>query len=45
MAGHAYLESDWRREAFRTNLWITPTVVTGFALLLLAATYTADRAA
>jgi uncharacterized membrane protein len=42
---YAYLESDWRREAIRTNLWVVPTVVTGAVLALFAVTYGVDRAA
>jgi uncharacterized membrane protein len=42
---YAYLESDWRREAIRTNLWVVPTVVTAAALALFAVTYGVDRAA
>jgi uncharacterized membrane protein len=42
---YGYLESDWRREAFRTNLWVLPTVVTAAALALFAVTYSVDRAA
>jgi uncharacterized membrane protein len=42
---YGYLESDWRREAFRTNLWVVPTAVTAAALVLFAVTYSVDRAA
>ncbi len=42
---YAYLESDWRREAIRTNLWMIPTAVTAAVLALFAVTYGVDRAA
>lgn len=45
MLGYAYLESDWRKEAVRTNLWVIPTVVIAAVLVLFAVTYTADRTA
>lgn len=45
MPSYGYLESDWRREAFRTNLWVIPTLVTAGALALFAMTYGVDRAA
>ncbi len=45
MPGYAYLESDWRREAIRTNLWVVPTAVTACALALFGVTYGVDRAA
>ena len=42
---YGYLESDWRREAIRTNLWVVPAAVTAAALVLFAVTYSVDRAA
>ncbi|BBZ47106.1 DUF2254 domain-containing protein [Mycobacterium parmense] len=45
MPGYAYLESDWRKEAIRTNLWVLPTAVTAAALVIFGFTYAADRAA
>ena len=36
---YGYLESDWRREAIRTNLWVVPAAVTAAALVLFAVTY------
>jgi uncharacterized membrane protein len=42
---YGYLESDYRREAIRTNLWVVPTAVTAAALVLFAVTYGVDRAA
>jgi uncharacterized membrane protein len=45
VASYGYLESDYRREAFRTNLWVVPAVVTAAALALFAGTYSVDRAA
>ena len=43
--GVAYLESDWRREALRTNLWVVPVGEALAALLLFGATLAVDRAA
>ena len=45
MPSYAYLESDWRREAIRTNLWVVPAAVTAAALALFAVTYSVDRGA
>jgi uncharacterized membrane protein len=45
VTSYGYLESDWRREAIRTNLWVVPTAVTAAALALFAVTYSVDRAA
>lgn len=45
MPGHVYFEADWRREAFRTNLWVVPALETLAILLLFAVTYAVDRAA
>jgi uncharacterized membrane protein len=45
VASYGYLESDWRREAIRTNLWVIPTAVTAAALAFFAVTYSVDRAA
>jgi uncharacterized membrane protein len=42
---YAYLESDWRKEAFRTNLWVIPTLLTVAVLALFAGTFIVDRAA
>ena len=40
-----YRIEGWRREALRTNLWVVPTAVSGFTVLLFIATLTVDRAA
>jgi uncharacterized membrane protein len=40
-----YLESQWRREVLRTNLWLVPTVEVAAAVLLFAGTCALDRAA
>ena len=45
MPSYAYLESDWRKEALRTNLWVIPTLLTVAVLALLAVTFGIDRAA
>jgi uncharacterized membrane protein len=37
--------SDWRREAFRTTLWVVPALEIVGASLLFLATYAIDRAA
>jgi uncharacterized membrane protein len=37
--------SDWRREAFRTSLWVIPTGELVVAAVLFFATYSLDRAA
>ncbi len=44
MLRYAYFDSDWRREALRTNLWLVPAVETVGISLLFVATYAADRA-
>lgn len=45
MPGHAYLASDWRKEALRTNLWVAPVGMTIIILALFLTTYGIDRAA
>jgi len=42
---YAYLESDWRREAIRTNLWVVPAFGIVAVVALFAVTYSVDRAA
>jgi uncharacterized membrane protein len=42
---YAYLESDWRREAIRTNLWVVPAFGIAAVVMLFAVTYSVDRAA
>lgn len=44
MAGYGYLESDWRREALRTNFWLTPTLLILCALVLFGITFNIDHA-
>ena len=45
-SGHrVYLESQWRREVLRTNLWLVPTLEVAAAVLLFTATCALDRAA
>lgn len=44
MAGYGYLESDWRREALRTNFWLTPTLLILCALALFVITFSLDHA-
>ena len=39
------VESDWRNETLRTNLWLIPAIETVAAVLLFAATLTIDQAA
>jgi uncharacterized membrane protein len=39
------VESDWRNEALRTNLWLIPAIETVAAVLLFAVTLTIDQAA
>jgi uncharacterized membrane protein len=39
------VESDWRNEALRTNLWLIPAIETVVAVLLFAATLSIDQAA
>jgi uncharacterized membrane protein len=39
------VESDWRNEALRTNLWLIPAIETVAAVLLFVATLTIDQAA
>lgn len=39
------VETDWRSEALRTNLWLIPVVETLAAIALFAVTLTVDRAA
>ena len=45
MPSYAYLESDWRREAIRTNLWVVPAFGIVAVVALFAVTYSVDRAA
>ena len=45
MRGGAYLETDWRREALRTNLWVVPALEVLGVLLLFMVTGGLDRAA
>src|ERR1700720_1450092 len=45
MPSHAYLQSDWRREAMRTNLWLVPTAEALVVLGVFVGTHAADRAA
>lgn len=45
MPGYAYLASDWRKEALRTNLWVAPVALTAAILALFIGTYGIDRAA
>jgi uncharacterized membrane protein len=45
MPSYGYLETDWRRDAIRTNLWVVPTAVTAAALAIFGVTYGVDRAA
>ena len=40
-----YLESQWRREVLRTNLWLVPTIEVAGAIALFAGTCALDRAA
>ncbi|MCX4745719.1 DUF2254 domain-containing protein [Kitasatospora sp. NBC_01287] len=40
-----HLESHWRREALRTNLWLVPTLEVLLALGLFFGTWSLDRAA
>ena len=39
------VESDWRNETLRTNLWFIPAIESAAAVLLFAATLNIDRAA
>ncbi len=39
------VESDWRDEALRTNLWLIPAIESMAAVALFAVTLTIDRAA
>jgi uncharacterized membrane protein len=39
------VESDWRNETLRTNLWLIPAIESVAAVLLFAATLSIDRAA
>ena len=39
------VESDWRNETLRTNLWLIPAIETAAAVLLFAATLSIDHAA
>jgi uncharacterized membrane protein len=39
------VESDWRNETLRTNLWLIPAVESAAAVLLFALTLSIDRAA
>jgi uncharacterized membrane protein len=42
---HFAIESDWRDETLRTNLWLIPAVESVVAVLLFALTLSIDRAA
>ena len=39
------VESDWRDESLRTNLWLIPAVESVAAVLLFVVTLSIDRAA
>ena len=39
------VESDWRTETLRTNLWLIPAIESAAAVLLFAVTLTVDHAA
>ncbi|WP_329569591.1 DUF2254 domain-containing protein [Kitasatospora sp. NBC_01266] len=43
--GNVHLESQWRKEALRTNLWLVPTLEVLLAVGLFFATWSLDRAA
>src|SRR6202040_1277919 len=45
MPSHAYLQSDWRREAMRTNLWLVPAAEALVVLGVFVGTHALDRAA
>ncbi|GAA1947101.1 DUF2254 domain-containing protein [Kitasatospora viridis] len=45
MINRVHLESAWRREALRTNLWLIPTVAVAFAVGLFVLTRDLDEAA
>ena len=45
MPSHAYLQSDWRREAMRTNLWLVPAAEALVVLGVFVGTHAVDRAA
>lgn len=45
MPSHAYLQSDWRREAIRTNLWVVPAAEALVVLVVFVGTHAVDRAA
>jgi uncharacterized membrane protein len=45
MISRAHLESHWRREALRTNLWLLPTLEVVLAVGLFLVTWSLDRAA
>ncbi|MFE9421329.1 DUF2254 domain-containing protein [Kitasatospora sp. NPDC006697] len=45
MINRVHLESQWRREALRTNLWLVPTAEVVVAALLFLTTWELDRAA
>src|ERR1700724_1984545 len=45
MPSHAYLQSDWRREAMRTNLWLVPAAEALLVLGVFVGTHAVDRAA
>jgi predicted membrane protein DUF2254 len=43
--GRFAVESDWRNETLRTNLWLIPAIESVAAILLFALTLSVDRAA
>src|ERR1700674_2101389 len=45
MPSHAYLQSDWRREAMRPNLWLVPAAEALVVLGVFVGTHAVDRAA
>ncbi|MDH6580554.1 DUF2254 domain-containing protein [Kitasatospora sp. MAP5-34] len=45
MIGRVHLESQWRREALRTNLWLVPSLEVVAAAGLFLGTWSLDRAA
>src|SRR6202790_5799061 len=45
MPSHAYLQSDWRREAMPTNLWLVPAAEALVVLGVFVGTHAVDRAA
>jgi uncharacterized membrane protein len=45
MPSQGYLQSDWRGEAIRTNLWVVPATEAVAVLVLFVGAYAVDRAA